>query len=118
MFYIFKSEKIKSLDLYNQIKGKLCDDYEFAKIARKNKISIQQSIFPCKLNTEIRDFRTFIKIMRRWHIFVNHYLKDNINIEIIVFSLIPFISGSLFLLLSIIYNYNYIYLLLIMTRFI
>jgi ceramide glucosyltransferase len=117
MFYIFKSEKIKSLDLYNQIKGKLCDDYEFAKIVRKYNISIQQSIFPCKLNTEIKDFKTFIKIMRRWHIFVNHYLKDNISIEIIVFSLIPFVSGSLFLLFSIIYNHNYIYLLLIIFTF-
>ena len=113
----FKSEKIKSLDLYNQIKGKLCDDYEFAKIVRKYNISIQQSIFPCKLNTEIKDFKTFIKIMRRWHIFVNHYLKDNISIEIIVFSLIPFVSGSLFLLFSIIYNHNYIYLLLIIFTF-
>ena len=106
MFYIFKSEKIISLKLYKKIKQKLCDDYEFAKIAAENGFGIYQSVIPCKLNTEVNNFKTFLKLMRRWHIFVNHYIKENPDISVLFFSIIPFISGSLFLVVSLVESYK------------
>lgn len=106
MFYIFKSEKVISLKLYQKIRQKLCDDYEFAKIAAENGIKVYQSVIPCKLNTEIKDLRTFLKLMRRWHVFANHYIKENLDMGIFIFSIIPFISGSLFFICSLIYSYK------------
>ena len=106
MFYIFEAKKVISLKLYQKIKQKLCDDYEFAKIAAENGIGIYQSVIPCKLNTEIRDFRGLIRLMRRWHIFANHYIKENLDISILIFSVIPFISGSLFFICSLVYGYK------------
>ena len=106
MFYIFKSEKVISLKLYQKIRQKLCDDYEFAKTAAENGIKVYQSVIPCKLNTEIKDLKTFLRLMRRWHVFANHYIKENLNMGIFVFSIIPFISGSLFFICSLIYSYK------------
>ena len=106
MSYIFKSEKVISLKLYQKIRQKLCDDYEFAKIAAENGIKIYQSVISCKLNTEIKDPRTFLRLMRRWHIFANHYIKENLDMGIFIFSIIPFISGSLFFICSLIYSYK------------
>ena len=106
MFYIFKSEKVISLKFYQKIRHKLCDDYEFAKIAAENGIKIYQSVIPCKLNTEVKDLRTFLRLMRRWHVFANYYIKENLNMGIFIFSIIPFISGSLFFICSLIYSYK------------
>ena len=106
MFYIFKSEKIISLGLYQKIKQKLCDDYEFAKIAAESGLGIYQSVIPCRLNTEIHSFREFLRLMRRWHVFANHYIKENLDISIVIFSVIPFVSGSLFLAFALFYRYE------------
>ena len=106
MFYIFESKKVISLKLYQKINKKLCDDYEFAKIAAENGIGVYQSVIPCKLNTEIGNFKALMRLMRRWHIFVNHYIKENTDIIVLIFSVIPFISGSLFFICSLIYGYK------------
>ena len=117
MFYIFQSEKITSLKIYQKIKQKLCDDYEFAKIAAEHGLGIYQSVIPCKLNTEVKSFRTFLRLMRRWHVFANQYIKENLDISIFIFSIIPFISGSLFLILSLVYSYKIFYIYLCMNIF-
>ena len=44
--------------------------------------------------------------MRRWHVFANHYIKENLDMGIFIFSIIPFISGSLFFICSLIYSYK------------
>ena len=110
MFYIFKSEKIISLGLYQKIKQKLCDDYEFAKISGENGIGIYQSVIPCKLNTGVENFRGFLRLMRRWHVFVNQYIKENLDISVVIFSIIPFVSGSLFLTAAFLYRYEIFFL--------
>ena len=106
MFYIFKSEKIISLGLYHKIKQKLCDDYELARAARAAGMDIYQSIIPCKLNTETKGFFSFLRLMRRWHVFVNHYVKENLDMSVIIFSIVPFISGGVFLIISLVYRYE------------
>jgi ceramide glucosyltransferase len=115
MFYLFKSEKIISLKLYEKIRQKLCDDYELAKIAGENGIGVYQSVIPCRLNTEVRNFTSFIKLMRRWHIFVNHYIKENTDVSVIIFSVIPFVSGSLFLLISLFYKHEIFYVYIVIS---
>lgn len=97
MFYIFKSEKIILSKLYEEIKFKLCDDYEFAKAAVKKGLNIHQAVIPCKINTEVNNPVSFFRLMRRWHVFINYYVKQNLDISVTVFSILPFVSGILFL---------------------
>ena len=117
MFYIFKSEKVKSMNFYEKIKFKLCDDYEFAKIAEKNGLGIYQSVIPCKINTEVNSFGELFRLMRRWHIFINHYIKENFDVNIFLFSVVPFMSGIFLILLSIAYKFE-VFLLYIFILFI
>ena len=105
------------MNFYEKIKFKLCDDYEFAKIAGKNGINIYQSVIPCKINTEVNSFGELFRLMRRWHIFVNHYIKENFDMSIFLFSVVPFMSGFFLILLSIIYKFE-VFLLYIFILFI
>lgn len=112
MFYIFKSDKVISLNMFENIKNKLCDDYEFAKVAKKNGFKLYQSIIPCKLSTEIKSIMGLLRLMRRWHVFVNHYIKENFNLNVLIFSIIPFMS-SLLLIIFASYNIRLLFIFLL-----
>lgn len=97
MFYITRSELLNELNAFKTIEDKLCDDYEIAKLFRQHHIPLIQSVIPCKVITSIKDFKHYIKLMKRWMVFANQFLKQNLSISTLLIIIIPSLLPGLML---------------------
>lgn len=117
MFYIAKTETLKKLDAFNSIKFKLCDDYEIAKLYLRNNISLLQSTIPCKIVTEISNIKAYFRLMKRWMVFTNQFLKENISFLNIFILVIPTFLPIILLIFSIALGIKFLIILFLTELF-
>lgn len=113
MFYIFQTETAKKLEAFKKIEKKLCDDYEMAKIYINNSLPIFQTVTPCMVFTEVKESNHYFKIMKRWMVFANRFFEKNMNINKLIFILIPSILPTVIIMTSFIAGIEYIVLFLL-----
>lgn len=116
MYYVTSAAIVRRLDAFQQIADKLCDDYEIAKLFRAHKIPIVQSTAICRIRTTVEGVAHYQKLMKRWMVFANQFLKENISVAILVIVILPSFMPLALLLLSITLGWNFIVIFL-MTHF-
>ncbi|HCC07358.1 MAG TPA: hypothetical protein DEP72_04280 [Clostridiales bacterium] len=110
MCYFAKTELMKEYEVFSVIEDKLCDEYEIAKLMLKNKIKTIQHTVPCRVGTTISGIRHYCSLMKRWMIFANKYLKDNIHPLLIILVVFPSIMPLMLLTVAIGLGLKYIFI--------
>lgn len=100
MYYIASTATLHRLEAFQQITDRLCDDYEMAKLFRDHNIPIIQSITPCMIRTTVEGAAHYQKLMKRWMVFANRFLKENLSFAMLFIVILPSFMPLMMLLLS------------------
>lgn len=96
MCYIVHSDVLRELNVFDQSKSYLCDEYEIAKILKENNVNIVQTVIPCELSTSVNSLSHYISLMKRWMVFSRIYIKENSTPALLLLVVAP----SIILLLA------------------
>jgi ceramide glucosyltransferase len=80
MFYLTRRSVLESLGGFAAIQDRLCDDYELAKLYRGAGRRIVQSTIMHPLSTTVPDLTTYLRLMRRWMIFADQLLREELPV--------------------------------------
>ena len=69
MFYVMRTETMRSLGGFSSIQERLCDDYALARLLLESGRRIHQGIVPQYLCTSVSGLRHYAEIMHRWFVF-------------------------------------------------
>jgi len=100
MYYFAKKATFESLDIFEQVKDKLSDEYEIAKVLKANKVEVIQDIVTCEVGTTIDGFSHYVSLMKRWMVFVNIYMRGQLKLGTLVTIVIPTVLPLLILVLA------------------
>jgi ceramide glucosyltransferase len=100
MFYLTRTETIKDHQAFVAIEKYLCDDYELAKYLASKKVRLIQSTIPCYVKTTVIDFSSYVRLMKRWLVFTNHYMREQTSFLLLVFIVLPSILPVFMLVLA------------------
>ena len=114
MFYITQTAVLKRLDAFKNIENKLCDDYEIAKLYKANNIPLIQSTIPCRVTTEIKDFSHYQRLMKRWMVFTNKFIKQHLSFNTLFLLTFPSLLLIALLITAIFSGIKYVLLLLVL----
>jgi ceramide glucosyltransferase len=85
MFYVMRTETLRSLGGFSSIEDRLCDDYALAKLLRASGRRIQQGIVPQYLYTSVSGVRHYAQIMHRWFVFAGVLVRDQpLTVQVIL----------------------------------
>lgn len=76
MFYVLKRETLLQWNGWNSISEELCDDYAFAKLAKKHNARIYQGITVQTVHTTVTEPGQYLRQMHRWFVFANVLVRD------------------------------------------
>jgi ceramide glucosyltransferase len=76
MFYVMRTETLRSLGGFSSIRKRLCDDYAVARLLLDNGRRIHQGIAPQCLYTSVAGPRHYAQIMHRWFLFAGFLVRD------------------------------------------
>ena len=76
MFYVTRTETLRSLGGFSSICTRLCDDYAVARLLLDNGRRIHQGIAPQYLNTSVAGPRHYAQLMHRWFLFAGFLVRD------------------------------------------
>lgn len=110
MFYITSSEILNELNAFPSIEDKLCDDLEMAKLFRQHQIPIIQSVIPCKVTTTVTDISHYIKLMKRWMVFANQFLKEQVSVYNVLIVMLPALLPAFMLAISMMLGTKFLFL--------
>jgi ceramide glucosyltransferase len=71
MFYVAKTEYLKSIHAFRQIETQLCDDLALATQVKRSGGSIHQGTAPLELRVSVRNAQHYWSIMHRWFVFAD-----------------------------------------------
>ncbi len=113
MFYMTSSQVLKKLDGFKSIEDKLCDDYEMAKLYRRHQMPSIQTIMTCKVITTITDGKHYLRLMKRWMVFANFFIKENLSLHLVCLVVLPSFLPSILLIMAIALGWNFLGLFLL-----
>ena len=76
MFYVLRTEYLRSLGGFESILGQLCDDYSFARLVLQHHGRLKQGITSQRLQTSISGPGHYARQMHRWFLFANLLVLD------------------------------------------
>ena len=76
MFYVMRTETMRSLGGFSSIQERLCDDYALARLLLDSGRRIHQGIVPQYLCTSVTGLRHYAQIMHRWFVFAAVLVRD------------------------------------------
>lgn len=79
MFYLGRTEDLRALGGFQAIARELTDDYAMARLYLDNGKTIAQAAVIHPIATHVRDGAHYASLMRRWMIFANRYVRENIS---------------------------------------
>jgi ceramide glucosyltransferase len=100
MFYVLRTETLRSLNGFQPILERLCDDYALARLVRDQGGRIQQGLTFQRIQTSVSGPGHYLRLMHRWFLFANVLVRDQpyrIQILLVVFLGLPpvFLAASL-----------------------
>lgn len=100
MFYVMKTQTLRTWGGFESILGQLCDDYALARLIMKSGGRIRQGVTSQLLQTSISGPRQYLRQMHRWFVFANVLVQDQlfvVKVLLVVFLGLPSILlwGSL-----------------------
>ncbi len=69
MFYVAKTETLRSYQVFERTASYLCDDLAVAALFQKNNLKIIQGIRPVFMKTFVDSWSQYFSIMKRWFLF-------------------------------------------------
>jgi ceramide glucosyltransferase len=79
MFYVVRTEELRRRGGFDAIARDLTDDYAMAKLYLEAGLPIVQTTVVHPVTTTVRDAGHYVALMRRWMIFANRYVAENLN---------------------------------------
>lgn len=76
MFYLIRTETLRSMGGFTPILYDLCDDYALAKLVKQHGGRIIQGITPVALQTSVADASSYGTLMHRWFVFAQTLVFD------------------------------------------
>jgi ceramide glucosyltransferase len=80
MIYAVNTEQLRELGGFAAAGHDLTDDYSVARLYLRHGLPVTQSPAPAFVAMTVTHAAPYIRIMRRWMIFANHYLRDNFTL--------------------------------------
>lgn len=85
MFYVLRTETLRSVGGFEPILDQLCDDYSLFKLVRQRGLRIRQGVTSQLLQTSISGSRHYLRQMHRWFLFANVLVLDqSIPIQVLL----------------------------------
>lgn len=104
MFYVLRKHDLEKRGGFVRIQDKLCDDYAIACLYRTTGGHIVQSDITHPVATTVNHFQHYFSLARRWMIFANRFIQENLSPWVIVFVVIPSLLPLLLLITSLFFN--------------
>ena len=76
MFYVMRTEYLRSLGGFEAIQNQLCDDYSLARLVMRHGGRLRQGVTSQLLRTSIAGPRHYLRQMHRWFLFANVLVLD------------------------------------------
>lgn len=107
MFYIIKTEYLKNTDAFNKILYNLSDELALGELLIENGMTLKMLPIPCPATTTVYSLRHYMNLMKRWIVFFNHYMKEDLSPKVIILGLFPAMLPVLLLIISAILGIKY-----------
>ena len=108
MFYMAKTDIFIKYKAFENIKYYLCDDFALASFLRSKNVELIQSAIYCNVRTTVTNLRTYVRLLKRWLLFANVYMLEEISISFVIFALLPNMLPLALIITSLFYGLNYI----------
>ena len=79
MFYMVRTDELRSLGGFEAIAGQLTDDYAMAMLYLRAGLPLIQTTIIHPVTTTVAGASDYTKLMRRWMVFANRYVRENCN---------------------------------------
>lgn len=89
MIYAARTEELRSLGGFAAIQTQLTDDYAMAQLFERNGRRILQTAVCVRVGMTIRDAAHCGRVLRRWFLFANRYLRDNAGLPLLLLVGLP-----------------------------
>lgn len=107
MFYMAKTDIFIKYNAFENIKYYLCDDFALASFLRSKNVELIQSTIYCNVRTTVTNLIAYIRLLKRWLLFANVYMSEEISISFVIFTLLPNILPLALIITSLFYGLNY-----------
>jgi ceramide glucosyltransferase len=108
MFYMAKTDIFIKYKAFENIKYYLCDDFALASFLRSKNVELIQSTIYCNVRTTVTNLRAYVRLLKRWLLFANVYMSEEISINFVIFALLPNMLPLALIITSLFYGLNYI----------
>jgi ceramide glucosyltransferase len=108
MFYMAKTDIFIKYKAFENIKYYLCDDFALASFLRSKNVELIQSAIYCNVRTTVTNLRAYVRLLKRWLLFANVYMSEEISINFVIFALLPNMLPLALIITSLFYGINYI----------
>lgn len=108
MFYMAKTDIFIKYKAFENIKYYLCDDFALASFLRSKNVELIQSAIYCNVRTTVTNLRAYVRLLKRWLLFANVYMSEEISISFVIFALLPNMLPLALIITSLFYGLNYI----------
>lgn len=92
MFYLTRRSVLESLGGFAAIEGRLCDDYEMAKLYRRGGKTIVQSAIIHPLSTTVPGLAAYIRLTRRWMFCAGQLFREELPLVAIAMVVLPAVA--------------------------
>jgi len=89
MIYAARSEELRALGGFAAIRTELTDDYAMARLYESNGKRILQTAVCVDVGMTIRDASHCARVLRRWFLFANRYMRRNASPALIILVAVP-----------------------------
>ena len=87
MFYVTRTETLRSLGGFAAIRDRLCDDYAVARLYRDAGKSLRQTIDPQLVGTSVASAGAYIRLLHRWNRFADQLVRDQpVHLQALLFA--------------------------------
>lgn len=107
MFYVTRTENLKSINAFENILYNLSDELALAELLNDKGFEIKLLPIPFQITTTIYNLKQYLDLMKKWFVFFLHYFKKDFSPGVIVVCLFPAILPSVLLIYSLLLQSRY-----------
>jgi ceramide glucosyltransferase len=89
MIYAARTEELCALGGFAAIQGQLTDDYAMAQLFERSGRRILQTAVCVRVGMTVRDAAHCARVLRRWFVFANRYLRENSSLPMLLLVALP-----------------------------
>ena len=107
MFYVIRTDTLRKYNIMENIEEFLHDEYAICKFLTDKNVEIIQTAVPCEVSTDVKNFIHYIQLMKRWMVFTNIYVKENVSLCLFVFLMVPAMLPLVMFVVSLLLGLKY-----------